>query len=205
MWWPFIVVLFYVLSVVPTLIARRTMQNSLSGTTPCFELSIFITMGFVISSFALPIVLARVGTVSISIWTSLCLLDVAFKFFSDCLGSMLPDVERKLYRLLDHNRIFHVLWKRRQRLRWHGLTVWLFLSFFFIVFNSINFIFCTKRCAGALNVYFVVIVDAWIRFWQTVKIPLDRSKRIVSLWWNLCFKTTNPSIIYISVIRTTYI
>lgn len=63
-WWPFTVVLFYVLSVFPTIAARRFSQDSFTGTSPCLELSIFITMGFLISSFALPIVLNRAGEVS---------------------------------------------------------------------------------------------------------------------------------------------
>lgn len=61
-WWPFFVVLFYILAPLPTLLARRCgsiphFDNSSSN--PCLELAIFITMGFVVSSFALPIVLAR--------------------------------------------------------------------------------------------------------------------------------------------------
>jgi hypothetical protein len=53
------VVLFYVLSPLPTLIARRYTENSGSSGTAAYELAMFITMGFVVSSFALPIVLAR--------------------------------------------------------------------------------------------------------------------------------------------------
>lgn len=56
-WWPLFVVLFYILSPIPTLIARRHSDDN--GSNPCLELAIFITMGCVISSFALPIVLAR--------------------------------------------------------------------------------------------------------------------------------------------------
>lgn len=52
-------VLFYVLSPLPTLIARRYTESSGSSSTAAYELAIFITMGFVVSSFALPIVLAR--------------------------------------------------------------------------------------------------------------------------------------------------
>lgn len=87
MWWPLSVVVFYVLSVVATLIARRTMQNSLSGTTPCFEFSIFITMGFVISSFALPIVLARVGTVNIKLDISVFIHYMHFNSFQIAWGA----------------------------------------------------------------------------------------------------------------------
>ncbi|XP_015512732.1 leptin receptor overlapping transcript-like 1 isoform X2 [Neodiprion pinetum] len=58
-WWPLFVVLFYILSPIPTLIARRYTEDSGSSSNPCLELAIFVTMGFVVSSFALPIVLAR--------------------------------------------------------------------------------------------------------------------------------------------------
>lgn len=43
------------------------MQSSLSGTTPCLEFSIFLTVGFVICSYGLPIVLARADVVSLDI------------------------------------------------------------------------------------------------------------------------------------------
>ncbi|XP_049815816.1 leptin receptor gene-related protein isoform X2 [Schistocerca nitens] len=58
-WWPFFVVLFYILAPLPTLIARRYNENSGASSTSAYELAIFVTMGFVVSSFALPIVLAR--------------------------------------------------------------------------------------------------------------------------------------------------
>lgn len=58
-WWPFFVVLFYILSPIPTLVARRVSDNSGNTSNPSLEFAIFITMGFVVSSFALPIVLAR--------------------------------------------------------------------------------------------------------------------------------------------------
>lgn len=57
-WWPFFVVLFYVLAPLPTILARRYTEHTGSSST-CMELAMFITMGFVVSSFALPIVLAR--------------------------------------------------------------------------------------------------------------------------------------------------
>ncbi|KAJ9577011.1 hypothetical protein L9F63_006448, partial [Diploptera punctata] len=58
-WWTFFVVLFYVLAPLPTLIARRYTENSGNSGSAAYELAIFITMGFVVSSFALPVVLAR--------------------------------------------------------------------------------------------------------------------------------------------------
>ncbi|XP_076644212.1 leptin receptor gene-related protein [Halictus rubicundus] len=59
-WWPFFVVLFYVLAPIPTIVIRRREEydNGITNNSG-LELAIFITMGFLISSFALPIVLAR--------------------------------------------------------------------------------------------------------------------------------------------------
>merc|ERR1712106_1307476 len=56
-WYPFTVVIFYLLSPIPTLIAKRHSEDSASN--PCRELAWFLTTGIVISAFALPIVLAR--------------------------------------------------------------------------------------------------------------------------------------------------
>lgn len=58
-WWPFFVVLLYLLAPVPTLVARRYAEDSGGSGGPCLEFSIFVTMGFIVSAFALPIVLAR--------------------------------------------------------------------------------------------------------------------------------------------------
>lgn len=66
LWWPCFVILFYVLSVIPTLCIKRWMQTAMFGPS-YFDLSIFLTMGFVVSSFGLPIVLARAGVVCIKL------------------------------------------------------------------------------------------------------------------------------------------
>ncbi|CAH1960300.1 unnamed protein product [Acanthoscelides obtectus] len=71
-WWPFFVVLFYLMSPIPTLVARRCSDPS-SATNSCMEAAIFITMGIIVSSFALPIVLARVNSI---LWGA-CLLTLA--------------------------------------------------------------------------------------------------------------------------------
>ncbi|KAJ8664269.1 hypothetical protein QAD02_005931 [Eretmocerus hayati] len=62
-WSPFFVVLFYLLSPIPTLIARRYAENSGAASNPCLELAIFLTMGCAVSSFALPIVLERTSMI----------------------------------------------------------------------------------------------------------------------------------------------
>lgn len=60
--YPFFVLLFYVLSVLPMLIAKRV--NPGSETNPKTEFALFLTAGMVLSAFALPIVLAHSGVVS---------------------------------------------------------------------------------------------------------------------------------------------
>lgn len=60
--YPFFVLLFYVLSVIPMLIAKRL--NPGSETNAKTEFALFITAGMVLSAFALPIVLAHTGVVS---------------------------------------------------------------------------------------------------------------------------------------------
>lgn len=51
-------VLFYVLAPIPTLIARRYNEHA-TGSNSCLENAIFITMGLVVSSFGLVLVLAH--------------------------------------------------------------------------------------------------------------------------------------------------
>ena len=57
-WIPFTVVIFYLISPIPTLIVQRRGEGS-SRTSPGRELACFLTTGIVVSAFALPIVLAR--------------------------------------------------------------------------------------------------------------------------------------------------
>merc|ERR1712102_157171 len=56
-WYPFTVIIFYLLSPIPSMLARRHSDDSASN--PCRELAYFLTTGIVMSAFALPIVLAR--------------------------------------------------------------------------------------------------------------------------------------------------
>ncbi|XP_049536465.1 leptin receptor overlapping transcript-like 1 [Anopheles darlingi] len=60
LWWPIFVVLFYILCPIPTLIAKRS-QNADDGVRA--PNAMFATIGIILSSFALPIVLARAGVI----------------------------------------------------------------------------------------------------------------------------------------------
>lgn len=57
-YWPMFVLIFYVLSPIPTFISRRLSDDD-SSSNACRELSYFLTTGIVVSAFGLPIVLAR--------------------------------------------------------------------------------------------------------------------------------------------------
>ncbi|KAK9891235.1 hypothetical protein WA026_013548 [Henosepilachna vigintioctopunctata] len=85
-WWPFFVVLFYVLSPIPTMISRRYSDGS-GGSNPCMEAAVFLTMGILVSSFALPIVLARIAAIE---WGA-CYLTLAGNFvvYATLLGFFL--------------------------------------------------------------------------------------------------------------------
>ncbi|XP_060852610.1 leptin receptor gene-related protein isoform X1 [Rhopalosiphum padi] len=65
-WWPFIVVVFYLLAPLPTMLMKRFNDYSGSGNAN-MDLAVFITMGIVVSSFALPIIMARVNAIA---WTA---------------------------------------------------------------------------------------------------------------------------------------
>ncbi|XP_074596799.1 leptin receptor gene-related protein [Brevipalpus obovatus] len=57
-WWPFFVVLFYILSPIPTMLARRY-QDDMGSSNFCKEMALFLTAGIVVSAFGLPVVLAH--------------------------------------------------------------------------------------------------------------------------------------------------
>lgn len=58
------VLIFYVLSPLPTFISRRLSDDTDSSSNACRELAYFLTTGIVVSAFGLPVVLARTNTVS---------------------------------------------------------------------------------------------------------------------------------------------
>ncbi|XP_050441349.1 leptin receptor gene-related protein [Adelges cooleyi] len=65
-WWPFVVVVFYLLAPLPTMMMKRYNDYSGSGSAN-MELAVFITMCIVVSSFALPIIMAREVAIA---WTA---------------------------------------------------------------------------------------------------------------------------------------
>ncbi|XP_073705077.1 leptin receptor gene-related protein [Garra rufa] len=57
-YWPMFVLMFYILSPIPNLIARRHADDTESSNA-CRELAFFLTTGIVVSAYGLPVVLAR--------------------------------------------------------------------------------------------------------------------------------------------------
>lgn len=65
-WWPAIVTIFYVLSPLPLLLSKHLSNDSGFGgeRNPAKEWAYFLTVGIVMSTFALPILLCRISVVS---------------------------------------------------------------------------------------------------------------------------------------------
>lgn len=57
-WWPFFVVVFYIMAPLPTLIANRYMDQYEAGNA-VKDFALFVTAVLVVSAFGLPIILAR--------------------------------------------------------------------------------------------------------------------------------------------------
>ena len=89
-WWPFFTVLFYLASPIPTMISKRQNYDNSS----CLELSIFVTVGIILSSFALPIVLSLAGTIQFGacIMNILGNIVVYFTLFGFFLGELLKKI-----------------------------------------------------------------------------------------------------------------
>ncbi|KAF5293003.1 hypothetical protein FQA39_LY13772 [Lamprigera yunnana] len=76
-WWPFMNVLFYIAAPIPTLLTRRYFDDHGGCAGSCKDIAIFITMGVLISSFALPILLARAPVGGPTIAWGACYLTLA--------------------------------------------------------------------------------------------------------------------------------
>lgn len=64
-WWPMFVLVFYILSPIPLLIAGRVSDtDALSGASSAIkETCLFLTTGVVVSAYGLPFILCRTGTI----------------------------------------------------------------------------------------------------------------------------------------------
>ncbi|XP_012672948.1 leptin receptor gene-related protein [Clupea harengus] len=62
-YWPFFVLIFYVLCPIPHFIAKRVSDDGDSGSNVYRELAYFLTSGIVVSAFGLPMVLAHVSVI----------------------------------------------------------------------------------------------------------------------------------------------
>lgn len=72
-WWPFFVVVFYILAPLPYTISRRY-ADDMGASNTCQELAVFLTMGIVISAFGLPAVLAHAPVTAPTIEWGACAL-----------------------------------------------------------------------------------------------------------------------------------
>lgn len=65
-WWPAIITIFYLAVPFPILISKHVSNDGgfTSQSNPAKEWAYFLTTGIIICALALPIVMARVGTVS---------------------------------------------------------------------------------------------------------------------------------------------
>ncbi|KAJ8357266.1 hypothetical protein SKAU_G00200600 [Synaphobranchus kaupii] len=58
-YWPLFVLMFYIVSPIPHFIAKRLSDDTDAASNACRELAYFFTTGIVVSTFGLPIILAR--------------------------------------------------------------------------------------------------------------------------------------------------
>lgn len=63
-WWPFFVLIFYLLAPIPTVIAQRCIDHTGGQNGNYMDPAIFLTMGCVVSAFGLPIVLDHANVIT---------------------------------------------------------------------------------------------------------------------------------------------
>lgn len=85
-WWPFFVLIFYVLTPIPTMLAQRHAERSGNSSGSFMDAAIFITMGFVVSAFGLPIILTRSPAAVISLTACYLTLSANVVIFITLLG-----------------------------------------------------------------------------------------------------------------------
>lgn len=129
-YWPLFVLIFYILSPVPTFISRRLSDDTDSSSNACRELAYFLTTGIVVSCFGLPIILARTSTVSSLSTAAECtgvrfmpaehcgnqiyfgLIPDEFLPPTDPVGCLWPGDDRKRCHLPHHLWLFCCVWWR---------------------------------------------------------------------------------------------
>lgn len=102
--YPFFVLIFYVLSVLSVFISKRTTPNN--ETNPKSEFALFLTAGMVLSAFALPVVLAHSAVVSSTKIESNIYTTALFNTL-DKLDCVLADADRQRYKLFNYVWLCH--------------------------------------------------------------------------------------------------
>uniref|UniRef100_A0A8D0E3E2 Leptin receptor gene-related protein n=1 Tax=Salvator merianae TaxID=96440 RepID=A0A8D0E3E2_SALMN len=70
-YWPLFVLIFYFVSPIPHLIAKRVSDGTDAASSTCQEMAWFFTTGIVVSAFGFSVVLARVEVIK---WGACCLV-----------------------------------------------------------------------------------------------------------------------------------
>ncbi|KAI5692945.1 leptin receptor overlapping transcript-like 1 [Diaphorina citri] len=73
-WYPLSVILFYILAPLPTMLWKRYTATTGSSDLHVRDLAIFITMGIVVSSFGLPLIMSRAPVLEPLIGLGTCYL-----------------------------------------------------------------------------------------------------------------------------------
>lgn len=116
-WWPFFVVIFYLLAPIPTLISRRY-TDSLNTSSALKEACAFFTTCIVVSAFALPIILARAPSSdpTVGIFNTHILHNLETNFCLDRVGFMRPSIHQQHRHVSHHPWLLHCI-RQRRRLR----------------------------------------------------------------------------------------